>query len=194
MRRARNGSKESQMANGSRWQSRPVFLTSTFRDMHAERDWLRNHVLPVLEERLRARQHHLETIDLRWGVDTASLDATSEQAREFQVLKVCLDEIERSRPFLIGLIGDRYGRLPPVDRMAAAAAEAGFDGSVAGKSVTELEIDYGVLSAASQDQYCLFYLRDPLPMTTCPRRWRRNIRTCTRRGLRPQMLSVSSLR
>ena len=45
--------------------------------MHAERDWLRNHVLPVLEERLRARQHHLETIELRWGVDTASLNATS---------------------------------------------------------------------------------------------------------------------
>ena len=45
--------------------------------MHAERDWLRNHVLPVLKEQLRARQHHLETIDLRWGVDTASLDATS---------------------------------------------------------------------------------------------------------------------
>jgi len=65
------------MANGSQWQSRPVFLTSTFRDMHPERDWLRNHVLPVLEERLRARQHHLETINLRWGVDTASLNATS---------------------------------------------------------------------------------------------------------------------
>ena len=87
--------------------------------MHAERDWLRNHVLPVLEERLRARQHHLETIDLRCGVDTESLDATSEQAREFQVLKVCLDEIERSRPFLIGLIGDRYGWLPPADRRPA---------------------------------------------------------------------------
>ena len=105
--------------------------------MHAERDWLRNHVLPVLEERLRARQHHLETIDLRCGVDTASLDATSEHAREFQVLKVCLDEIERSRPFLIGLIGDRYGWLPPADRMAAAQ-EAGFDGPVADKSVIEL--------------------------------------------------------
>ena len=50
----------------------------------------------------------------------------------------------------------------------AAAEEAGFDGSVAGKNVSELEIDYGVLSAASQDQHCLFYLRDLLPYDDMP--------------------------
>ena len=50
---------------------------------------------------------------------------------------MCLDEIERSRPFLTGLIDDRYRWLPPADRMAAAQ-EAGFDGPVADKSVIEL--------------------------------------------------------
>ena len=49
-----------------------MFATSTFRDMHTERDWLRVHVSRVLEERLRDRFHHLETIDLRWGVDSSS--------------------------------------------------------------------------------------------------------------------------
>jgi len=78
------------------WRSRPVFITSTFRDMHAERDWLRVHVFPVLEERLRERFHHLETIDLRWGVESAS--AEQEADRERLVLTVCLREIERSRP------------------------------------------------------------------------------------------------
>jgi len=76
----------------------------------------------------------------------------------------------------------------------AAAEEAGFDGSVAGKNVSELEIDYGVLSAASQDQHCLFYLRDLLPYDDMHRRLRRNIRTRTRRDLRPQTLSVNSPR
>jgi hypothetical protein len=52
------------------WKSRPVFDTSTFNDMQAERDYLRHHVFPVLEERLRQRRHHLEPIDLRWGVET----------------------------------------------------------------------------------------------------------------------------
>jgi hypothetical protein len=92
------------------WQSRPVFVTSTFRDMQAERDHLRNHVFPVLEERLRRRFHFLEPIDLRWGVETVAL--ADQQSKELLVLKVCLAEIQRSRPFLIGLVGDRYGWVP----------------------------------------------------------------------------------
>ena len=38
------------MATSKIWRSRPIFITSTFRDMHAERDRLRIHVFPVLEE------------------------------------------------------------------------------------------------------------------------------------------------
>jgi len=44
-------------------------------------------------------------IDLRMGVGTVEL--ASEEEKELQVLKVCLDEIERSRPFLLVLLGDR---------------------------------------------------------------------------------------
>ncbi len=47
------------------WKSRPVFVTSTFRDIQAERDHLHRFVFPELEERLKARFHHLEPIDLR---------------------------------------------------------------------------------------------------------------------------------
>jgi hypothetical protein len=41
------------MRKRHQWHTRPIFVTSTFRDMHAERDWLREHVLPALEERLQ---------------------------------------------------------------------------------------------------------------------------------------------
>ena len=67
------------------WISRPVFLTSTFRDMHAERDYLRTHIFPQLEERLRQRRHHLEPIDLRWGVETVTVD--QQQSKELLVLQ-----------------------------------------------------------------------------------------------------------
>ncbi|MCM8626006.1 DUF4062 domain-containing protein, partial [Accumulibacter sp.] len=143
------------------WLSRPIFLTSTFRDLHAERDWLREHVFPELQERLRGRRVVLEPIDLRLGIDTAAV--ADEGARELQVLQVCLAEIERSRPFLIGLIGDRYGWVPPAERIQAAADEAGFAGEVAGRSVTELEIAYGVLASPEQQRRSFFYLRQPLP-------------------------------
>jgi hypothetical protein len=67
--------------------SRPVFISSTFRDMHAERDYLRAHVFPRLEEAVRARRHFLEPIDLRLGVETAQEE--TDEAREPLVLKVC---------------------------------------------------------------------------------------------------------
>ena len=47
-----------------------------------------------------------------------------EAARELEVLKVCIAEVQRSRPFLIGLIGDRYGWVPPADNMRAVARAA----------------------------------------------------------------------
>ena len=83
--------------------------------MQAERDWLRLRVFPALEERLRARRTHLEPIDLRWGVETVS--AAEDEAKELLVLKVCLAEEARSRPFLIGLLGDRYDWVPPAERI-----------------------------------------------------------------------------
>ncbi|MEK7406046.1 MAG: DUF4062 domain-containing protein, partial [Acidobacteriota bacterium] len=141
--------------------SRPVFMTSTFRDMHAERDHLRTHVFPVLAERLRERFHHLEAIDLRWGVETGSLD--DQRSKELLVLKVCLAEIERSRPFLIALLGERYGWIQPEDRMRAAAQEAGYQAELAGSSVTSLEIEFGVLASPEQARRSRFYFREPLP-------------------------------
>jgi tetratricopeptide (TPR) repeat protein len=149
------------------WRSRPIFISSTFRDMQAERDHLRNFVLPQLEEDLRRRRHHLEPLDLRQGVETG--EAASEDQRELLVLKVCFDEIRRSRPFLIVLLGDRYGWVPPTERAADAVREAGFHTTVAGKSVTALEIEFGTLAEDAESELrCLFYLRRPLPYHAIP--------------------------
>jgi len=145
------------------WRSRPVFVSSTFRDMQTERDHLARFVFPALEERLKERFHHLEPIDLRWGVETGA--AADQEQKEFLVLKVCLGEIERSRPFLVALLGDRYGWVPPESRMRAAAQEAGYEGALVGKSVTALEIEFGVLANADQCRRSRFYFRDPLPYT-----------------------------
>ena len=144
------------------WQSRPVFISSTFLDMQAERDYLQSHVFPRLGEELRKRQHHLSPIDLRVGVETTVLD--SEHEREMLVLKVCLAEITRSRPFMIVLIGDRYGWVPPVARMDAAIQEVDFDTATSDKSVTALEIEFGAfMEHADQRRRTHFYFRDPLP-------------------------------
>lgn len=148
------------------WRARPVFISSNFADMQAECDHLFKFVLPELEERLRKRRHNLEWVDLRMGVATASL--AEDEARELQVLKVCLSEVRRCRPFLIVLLGDRYGSMPPADRITAAAIEESFDAEVAGRSVTNLEISFGVLADPEQQPRSFFYFREPLPYAEMP--------------------------
>ena len=121
-----------EISTTAQWKARPVFVSSTFKDMQAERSYLQSHVFPRLEEKLRERRHQFEPIDLRLGVETAELG--TEEARELLVLKVCLEEIQRSRPFIIVILGDRYGWVPPPERMETAAREAGFKTEVLGKS------------------------------------------------------------
>ena len=154
-------------ASSAPWKSRPVFISSTFADMQAERDHLRDVVFLRLAEKLRERRHQFEPIDLRIGVLTA--DMPDEAAREMHVLKVCLDEIERSRPFLIVLLGDRYGWVPATERLKAAAQEKNYQAELEGKSVTALEIEFGLIKKNSeQRQRSFIYMREPLPYERMP--------------------------
>ena len=141
--------------------TQPVFISSTFRDMHAERDMLRDHPqIKRLEDELRKSKLELEIIDLRWGVETGSL--SDYEKKEHRVLKVCLDEIDRCKPFMIVLLGDRYGYIPEHDRIASVATEKGYiiDGCPDEMSVTALEIEYGILANTEQKQRSFFYFRD----------------------------------
>lgn len=87
----------------------PVFISSTFRDFHAERDLLNGPVREQLDEYLAELGCRCQFIDLRWGVDTT--DDRADEA-ERRVLDVCLNEINRSRPLFLGLVGHRYGMVP----------------------------------------------------------------------------------
>jgi tetratricopeptide (TPR) repeat protein len=137
----------------------PIFISSTFRDMHAERDLLRDVILPELQERLDGRRVLLELVDLRWGVDTTESETLRKNLR---VLEVCFAEIERSRPYFISLLGDRYGWIPPQHAVEDAAKEAGLKTPPTGFSLTELEILF-FLERSDQASRFFCYLRDPLP-------------------------------
>ena len=144
--------------------NKSIFVSSTFRDMQAERDALRDFVLPKVNEFAARYGCAVELIDLRWGVDTASV---SEEEQTHKVLRTCLDEIERSRPFFIGLIGDRYGWMPPIPEMEAALGDAQFSVEDLNMSVTALEIEYGTLRSDTPP-VCLFYFRKSLDYSAMP--------------------------
>lgn len=111
-----------------------VFISSTFRDMQAERDHLVRFVFPKLREELLARHIHLVDMDLRWGV-TSDQDAQS----------VCREVVDECRPRFLCMLGGRYGWIPPGQT----------------HSITADEVHYGVLDGLGQLGNAFFYFRDP---------------------------------
>ena len=94
-------------------------------------------------------------MDLRWGI-------TEQQANEGHVLPLCLAEIERSRPYFIGLLGERYGWIPDTIRPEVIQRESWLKEHVEHRtSVMELEILHGVLNNPQMADHAFFYFRDP---------------------------------
>ena len=93
------------------WRTATIFISSTFKDMHHERDIVQMAVLPRLREKFSKYKIAVRTVDLRWGIQ----NKTTEEDAEARILSICMKEIERSRPFFVGLLGYRYGWIPSYD-------------------------------------------------------------------------------
>ena len=142
------------------WRTVRVFISSTFRDMHAERDHLAKVVFPELRERMAQQHLYLVDVDLRWGV-------TEAEAENGKVLEVCLDEISRSRPFFIGILGERYGSVLDTISKDTVLAHSWLP-EYTGHSLTALEIVHGVLRNPDLARRSFFYFRDPQFITQIP--------------------------
>ena len=156
------------------WANVYVFISSTFNDMHAERDYLVKNVFPELSAWCEDRKIRLIDIDLRWGVSEA--DATQNK----RVVQVCLDRIDACRPFFIGFMGQRRGWVPNENDINSETynrfpllLERHYSGSA---SVTEMEILHALIDPlhngirrlaegktqnAEAVEHAFFFLRDP---------------------------------
>jgi len=133
-----------------------LFISSTFRDMHAERDHLVATVFPELRERLDRLGLEFYDVDLRWGVPETGWDG--ERANPWQYCKRWIDLVE---PFFICLLGQRYGLvLAPADTGGQEEQQA-----YQGMSITEMEVHHAVLDGRLRRR-SFFYLRSaPVPET-----------------------------
>lgn len=118
------------------------FLSSTFTDLDEERSALLR-IFELLKVEAGRRGVSLSLVDLRWGI-------TDEEARSGKVLSVCLEEIENSHPFFIGILGNRYGTSPDVSILEKnPELEERYPwihkDIENGLSITEMEIQYGIL-------------------------------------------------
>lgn len=137
-----------------------VFLSSTFSDMQEERTELVK-AFEVLKVEAAKRNVSLSVVDLRWGV-------TKEEVKSGKVISVCLEEIEHSHPFFIGILGNKYGTAPKREELKKNPEllerykwldNAISDDEEKGMSITEMEIQYGVLKNEN-DIDAAFYFRN----------------------------------
>jgi tetratricopeptide (TPR) repeat protein len=140
-------------ANEPRQREIRVFISSTFRDMQGEREELLKQIFPQLRRLCESRGVTWGEVDLRWGIP-------DEAKAEGKVLPLCLAEIERCRPYFIGLLGERYGWVPEEIPDELLEAQPWLT-KYRKESVTALEILHGVLLNRDMAGHAFFYFRDP---------------------------------
>lgn len=160
----------------SGWETVHVFISSTFHDMHAERDYLVKQVFPRLYDWCERRKLRLVDVDLRWGVTEA--DATHNR----NVVQVCLERIDQCRPFFVCFVGQRYGWIPQpqdIDDSTFAQFPGLADAVASQHSVTDLEVLHAAVRPFQSSQrvehdsyrladHTLFYLRDDGYLASMP--------------------------
>lgn len=109
-----------------------VFFSSTFRDMQQERNLIQKYVFPEVEMYAKQRGEILNIVDLRWGIDTSSMN---DQVAMSKIMAICEEKIHDSFPCFITLLGENYGS-------EVNKREYPCDGLTAGKTIgiTEYEI------------------------------------------------------
>ena len=137
-----------------RWRTVRIFISSTFRDMHGERDMLTRFVFPEIRARAQARNIQVYEVDLRWGV-------TETDARSHKALEICLDEISHSQYF-IGLLGQRYGWVQDEYWCPDTPEYDWLREYPAGRSITEIEMHHAALCNPDKvTGKAFFYFRHP---------------------------------
>jgi tetratricopeptide (TPR) repeat protein len=135
-----------------------VFVSSTFRDLQEEREHLVRKIFPEIRALCRERGVTFTEVDLRWGL-------TDEDVVLGQVIRTCLEEIDRCRPYFIGITGERYGYIPDlVDIYKDSELLAKYpwieDATMEGASIIDLEFRHGALNdAATSHASSRFFFR-----------------------------------
>ena len=141
----------------SDWRSCRVFISSTFLDMHGERDLLTRFVFPELRARAEQLKVRVYEVDLRWGV-------TRQETENKQALSSCLTEASKCDLF-IGMLGERYGWVPGFEYLKSYNEEFPWiqedEERFNETSITELEFCISSLNHSEESkENAFFYFRD----------------------------------
>ncbi|MCX6335242.1 MAG: DUF4062 domain-containing protein [Bacteroidia bacterium] len=130
-----------------------VFISSTFIDNQYERDILVRKIFPRLRKICEERNVSWSEVDLRWGIPSYKIN-------EGKLIPIIIEEIRRCKPYFIGILGNRYGYVPSPDEYTSEIIRSyPWLSDYPGRSITEMEIIYGVFENKGKDIPAFFYLR-----------------------------------
>ena len=148
--------------NGLTRKTLRIFISSTFKDMHGERNLMTRYIFPELIRRAKNLNIDVFPIDLRWGIINSLPD---------QQVEACLNEIDKCDIF-IGILGERYGWKPKIENQSRSMKKLADKNlthmaTEQNLSITHLEMEYGVLTEKFQENddfhekpSAFFYIRD----------------------------------
>lgn len=148
-----------------RWKTVKVFISSTFRDFQAERDYLIKYIFSDLQQWCEQWKLHLVPVDLRWGI-------TKLEEESGKLIDICFEEIDKCKPFFLCFLGNKYGSLPELKNQEKKTLKA--YSKLKGKedySITHLEVCHAIMESLLPThefiyaKHAFFYFRseDSLP-------------------------------
>ena len=115
-----------------------------------------------MKEWCSARRLDLVECDLRWGVP---VDSTNDET-----ILTCMSELDRcytdngENPFFIGMISERYGWVPSVDKLSLNIREK--YNWIPNVSITFMEFMHGAIR--SRNKNACFFIRTPESLSGIP--------------------------
>lgn len=129
-----------------------VFISSTFSDMIQERNIIVYSVFPRLRQEFSTQMINVTEVDLRWGIP-------EEDSENSKILEICIGEVLHCAPFFVGIVGQQYGTIVPMDiisNLPPAYKKALGENLPNDVSITELEMRAGVFVPNNIDFSCFF--------------------------------------
>lgn len=143
------------------WVQCKIFISSTFRDMYYEREYLVKQVFYELKAWCQERRILMSEIDLRWGI-------TEWMAREERstILK-CLNGVDEARPFFLCFLGQYRGWMPKREEISdqTFTKYPALEAVLGKRSATEMEIYQAIDGGNAQ---AIFFWRSPSYLEAMP--------------------------
>ncbi|MCM1047145.1 MAG: DUF4062 domain-containing protein [Clostridiales bacterium] len=142
-----------------------IFVSSTFTDIQYERNAIRDITAPLLNKEAKKYGETTDFCELYREIREISAEVIgagdiSAEENPIKESVVYPDEIDRSEPLMVVLLGFSYCQIPDSESIKTVADQKQLALEELERSVTALEIEYGAFCGKEKFNNTLFYFRE----------------------------------